>query len=331
MKSKTWFIEYLRIISAFAVVLIHAASDLSFKYGRVSNTQWWAANLISSATHWAVPIFIMISGYLLLEPRRSLRTKKFYLTRLKRIGVPLFSWVFIYAIYYHFTRQDPLLLNYVIKRFIFDQPYEHLYFLIVLLQLALITPFLAKTIKSLSTKYLGWLTFGSLFISTFWKPWRFIVPLFVPYLGFYLGGYWLKKRKPYLKTRSFLLALFTPTVIASVGTYLLVSNSSPDRDGLYFYTYFNPITILLSFSIFTFFQNRQKKLITNNLISIISSTTLGVYLIHPIVMGWFGFIPIPNYFILTVLMLILKSSLVFLISVLITAIYRRMKLAILRE
>jgi len=330
MKSKTWFIEYLRIISALAVVLIHAAADLSFKYGQISHSRWWASNLVSSATHWAVPMFIMISGYLLLEPRKSLKSKKFYLSRFKRIGIPLFSWIIIYAIYYHFTRQDPLSLNFVIKRLVFDQPYEHLYFLIVLLQLALITPLLAKTIKSLPTKYLGWLTLGLLFISTFWKPWRFIVPLFVPYLGFYLGGYWLKKKKPSLKTRLLILLSFFLIMIASLGTYLLVSNSSPDRNGLYFYTYFNPITILLSFSIFTFFQNQEKKLVPNNLILKISNTTLGVYLIHPIVMDLFKFIPVSSTLLPTIFLLLLKGSLVFSTSIFITAIYQRFKLAILR-
>jgi|GEM_PF-965504 surface polysaccharide O-acyltransferase-like enzyme len=331
VKSKVWFIEYLRIIAALGVVLIHTAADISFSYGQVAQLKWWSANLISSMTHWAVPIFIMVSGYLLLEQKKSKDKQKLYLSRLKRIGLPLFFWTATYAIYHHFTRQDPLSVSFVIKRLIFDQPYEHLYFLIVLLQLALITPFLAKITKHLSEESLGWLTLGLLLIGIFWKPWRFIVPLFIPYLGFYLGGFWLKKKKITLNNKLFITIVSLAITFICTGTYFLVSNSSPDRNGLYFYTYFNPFTILLSFSIFSFFQNLEKKLPHYKIILKISSTTLGIYLIHPMVMDLFEFIYIPNGLLPTMILLLLKGSLVFLVSALITAIYQRLKLAILRE
>jgi surface polysaccharide O-acyltransferase-like enzyme len=331
VKSRIWFIDYLRILAALGVVLIHTVADLSFSYGQIIGSKWWAANLISSMTHWAVPIFIMISGYLLLGSSRVQNRQEFYLSRLRRIGLPLFLWTIIYAVYYHFTRQDPLSFSFVLKRLVFDQPYEHLYFLIALLQLALITPFLTKIVKPLNTESLGWLTSLLIVIGIFWKPWRFIVPLFIPYLGLYLGGYWLKKKKFILKKEQFLIATSLLTALISIGTYFLVSNSSPDRNGLYFYTYFNPLTIVFSFSIFIFFQNLEKVLPRKQLIANISSTTLGVYLIHPMVMDLFKFITISNELLPTVITLLLKGGLIFLVSALITAIYQRLKLAILRK
>jgi len=331
VKSRVYFIEYLRIIAALAVVLIHTAANLSFKYGQITHAQWWGSNVISAATHWAVPIFIIISGYLNLAPQKSSNNKLFYSTRFKKIGWPLLFWTIIYSVYHHFTRQDPLLFSFVLKRLILDQPYEHLYFLIVLIQLALITPFLSQIIKSLSTRSLGWLILGLLFISIFWKPWRFIVPLFIPYLSFYLGGYWLKKKKFALGRNQFFTLASLLIALISIGTYFLVSHSSPDRNGLYFYTYFNPLTILLSFSIFIFFQNLEKKLASNELISKISNTTLGVYLIHPIIIDLFNFISIPKEFLPAFMTLLFKGGLVFLVSILITAIYQRLKLAILQK
>lgn len=329
MKSELWFIHYLRIIAAFSIVLIHTAADLSFRFGQIPSSKWWAANLISSATHWAVPMFIMISGYLLLQPVKTSNYKKFYLNRIKRLGIPLLASILFYAVYYHFTRPDPLSFSFVVKRLIFDQPYEHLFFLIVLLQLALITPFLSKIINSLRKEQLSWLTFTFLFISVFWKPSRFIIPLFVPYLGYYLGGYWLKKKKVTLNKLFWMISLILILLMA-IGTYALVIHSSPNRNGLYFYTYFNPLIILLSFSIFIFFQNREKRLPSKKIISQISNTTLGIYLIHPVVMDLFKFISFPNNFLLAFFTLLFKGSLVFISSALITAIYQRLKLAILR-
>lgn len=322
VKSSVKFISYLRIVAAFSIILIHVASKLSPFYEQLPRAQWWAANIISSASHWAMPIFIMISGYLLLNPTKSNQTKKFYLQRIKRIGWPLFFWIIVYAFYNHFARHDPLTFDFVTKRFIFDQPYEHLYFLVVLIELALITPFLSKIINSISTRSLGWLTITFLFISVFWKPSRFIVPLFIPYIGYYLGAYWLKKRKFQLKSLYFWISTLVIIALMAIGTYLLFVHPLPNRDSLYFYTFFNPLIILLSFQIFIFLQNKEKSLVINKYINQISKTTFIVYLFHPILVSSLHLTKLSSNFIPTILLIMIEAILVFIISIAVATLYQ---------
>ena len=332
MKSKTqvWFIHYLRVLAAFAVILIHAAARSSFSYGRISLSSWWGSNLISSATHWSVPVFVMMSGYLLLEPSKSKQITTFYLSRLKKLLLPLCSAVIFYAFYYHWTRHDPLKISFVITRLIFDQPYEHLFFLIVLLELTVITPFLSTLINSYPKRKFFYVMMGLILMSIFWQPVRFVGLLFIPYLSYYLGGYWLKKYPLKINRPTFILLSMGLIFLISLGTYLLVSHSSPNRNGLYFYTYFNPLGIILSTLIFIFFQQQETQLPRLNFVSRLSAVTLGIYLIHPVILDLFSFTRLPASFSGTLISLVSIALIVFTSSASIVAIYQQLKLAILR-
>src|SRR5258708_11246214 len=122
------FIDVLRIVAAVAVVAVHSATTVVGAYGKVSGSEWWLANTIDAASRWAVPIFVMISGAVILDPAKYEGLATFYKKRLKRILLPLAFWIVVYAIANHFFRGDPLSVMFVLKRILFDQPYEHLYF-----------------------------------------------------------------------------------------------------------------------------------------------------------------------------------------------------------
>ncbi|HCI5633973.1 TPA: acyltransferase family protein, partial [Klebsiella variicola subsp. variicola] len=84
----------LRVFSAFAVVMLHVAagfvggielSDLNY-----GNREWWAGNIYDSVTRWCVPLFVMISGYFLLNKDEP--TSVFFKKRLNKILIPLIFW-----------------------------------------------------------------------------------------------------------------------------------------------------------------------------------------------------------------------------------------------
>ena len=63
-------------------------------------------------------------------------------------------------------------------------------------------------------------------------------------------------------------------------------SASIGRDvGLYFYSNLSPTVVVISVSLFLIAKNLQKVLPPNKLVDRISSSMLGVYLVHPLFIG----------------------------------------------
>jgi len=62
-------LELLRIGAAAAVVLLHVAAGVVL-HPDDTLAQWWAGNIAEVVSRWGVPMFVMISGALLLGDRR---------------------------------------------------------------------------------------------------------------------------------------------------------------------------------------------------------------------------------------------------------------------
>lgn len=95
-KHKDVYIEVLRIVAVFLVIFNH--TDGYFLY--YSNTEnpltWWFSFLGSVLCRINVPLFIMITGALLLEKEESIST--LFRKRIRRIGIILVLFSFFYYI-----------------------------------------------------------------------------------------------------------------------------------------------------------------------------------------------------------------------------------------
>ncbi|MBQ8003281.1 MAG: acyltransferase family protein, partial [Clostridia bacterium] len=79
-KDKKNYIAYAdvaRLLSAFAVVLLHVSGARLIREPIGSANFWWAA-FFDCATRWSVPLFIMLSGMLFLNKRKTLNIKTLY-------------------------------------------------------------------------------------------------------------------------------------------------------------------------------------------------------------------------------------------------------------
>ena len=65
------YLDNLKIIAAFAVVMTHIAS-IGWQALPVSSWQWFATSVFEIATRFCVPIFFMCSGALLLNPHKRI-------------------------------------------------------------------------------------------------------------------------------------------------------------------------------------------------------------------------------------------------------------------
>lgn len=75
-------LDFLRVIAIAAVVLIHCIAAVQFK--PVNSAAWMTTNLLDSFIHWCVPVFVMISGALLINERAYKDTGGFFKKRFSR-------------------------------------------------------------------------------------------------------------------------------------------------------------------------------------------------------------------------------------------------------
>lgn len=85
------WLDNSRIIAIYAVVFLHVSAGVVIG-NDVGTEYWWVGNVYDSAVRWCVPVFVMISGALLLDPNKQEDLATFYTKRLSRILVPIIFW-----------------------------------------------------------------------------------------------------------------------------------------------------------------------------------------------------------------------------------------------
>jgi len=87
MQEKKYFInaDILRIFAGLAVVLIHVTDPFLIypPYWGIGGLQFLILSLLNTASRVCVPLFIMLSGYLLLRPEKIFNLKIFMFAELQ--------------------------------------------------------------------------------------------------------------------------------------------------------------------------------------------------------------------------------------------------------
>ena len=137
MNERIVYIDWLRIVAAFMVVIIHTSGMLYMDCPKGPSEYYlgfWSGELVRSA----VPIFFMISGALLLRPGYDASPKKMVRKALKVLALMLI-WSFVYAILtLHPFESHELSIKGVIFSTI-KGPF-HFWFFEILIGLYLLTP-----------------------------------------------------------------------------------------------------------------------------------------------------------------------------------------------
>ena len=108
----------------------------------MGSAPWWVANGLNSASRWCVPVFLMISGALALDPAKVARLRAFYRRRWHRVGVPLVFWTVVYLAFRALVLGQDLTPDQAASDVARGSPFLQLYFLYVLAGLVVIMPFL---------------------------------------------------------------------------------------------------------------------------------------------------------------------------------------------
>lgn len=141
MKEKLVYINGLRAIATFAVVLLHVSAN--YWYGNIGSVGWVISTSYLSAVRCAVPIFVMISGALFLRKEYTLNIKRLYTHNIFRLLVFLVFWHVVYQIYHIFVGGQGLntesFVN-VVKTLLRGETQVHLWFVYMIIGIYIICP-----------------------------------------------------------------------------------------------------------------------------------------------------------------------------------------------
>src|ERR1700743_565095 len=150
------WVDSLRAIAVIAVIGVHVvAPALSAKTNlqNTSTTGWWIANVYDSLFRFCVPIFVMITGALLLP--QDIGLKAFLKKRLNRILLPFIFWSLIYMAFNMALKiRDEGYSNAIVyfgswvSTQIIQGPSIHLWYVYMIIGLYLFIPILQPWIKT---------------------------------------------------------------------------------------------------------------------------------------------------------------------------------------
>lgn len=99
--SKLLWLEAIRLIAIVQVIVIHVTAQTYFIGASIDSLDGWLLVVLNSTSRLCVPLFFMVSGYLLLT--RQEPVKRFFSRRFKRILIPLFTWSLFYLAMIHWV------------------------------------------------------------------------------------------------------------------------------------------------------------------------------------------------------------------------------------
>ncbi|MFN9530295.1 MAG: acyltransferase [Cyanobacteriota bacterium] len=283
-------IDILRISASFAVVWLHTSAYVVTQTEGLS-FNWWVGNIADSLSRWCVPIFVMVSGALMI-PRLGASTDnslKFYVTRIKKLLPATICWsiFYIWLVYRQNIGENFVA---IIKSIATGTPYYHLWFLYMIFGLYIFAPFIAKFALNSSDTDLSVFLLSAFTLTFIESSVRILagkgsstfLSFFIEYIAYFVAGYFLYYRF-HLEIRAsnyLFLFIFSSLAIALGVGFLYPKMSSISWDLLYNYS--NLMVVAMSISVFML--SLKIKPSSNKLLPYINKTsalTLGIYLIHP--------------------------------------------------
>jgi surface polysaccharide O-acyltransferase-like enzyme len=268
----------LRTLAIMAVVMIHVVANLMAV--EISKT-WWLANIIDSFARWSVPVFVMVSGALLLGKEEPLSI--FFKKRASKIIIPFLFWTFFYELFKMRTQIDLFSIETAIKNIYTGKAYYHLWFLYMIVGIYITTPiFRAIAHKTQILFYFIVIWFllcleNTVFYFTSMHV-GFKVGMFWGFAGYFLLGYLLAKIE---LSKKLMMSIYAGgllgIIITIFGTYW--ATSSKGALDIYWFDYLAPNTVLVSMAVFVFFK--QMFNVNTRFISSFAAASFGIYLIHP--------------------------------------------------
>lgn len=233
------WVSWLKVIAIVAVVVLHGVGLNAVAEGALSTGRGKVAAVLYYVGMFGVPLFVMVSGALLLDPTRYKGPEPFVRKRVARLVPPLIFWHAWYLGLIYLTWGKPPSPLEALGFILTGKLYTALYFFWIILGLALLVPVLVPFLRETTPRAVLLLTAGGLAIPVLTSatrvfrkgaqnglemPWTW----WVPYIGAFLLGYVL--RRVSLRGAKLLAAMLGLAVLVGVQVLQGITLRAPDRD-----------------------------------------------------------------------------------------------------
>ncbi|MEY8213335.1 MAG: acyltransferase family protein [Colwellia sp.] len=310
VNSDFLWVDLTRIVATFFIIMVHVCSStINQEMGGGAPLDWWVGAIYASISRAGVPLFFMLSGFLLLSKKESLTV--FFSKRMGKILIPLLSWSIVYLLWSGSGGITDVGLS--LMSATLSPVHFHLWYLYAISGIYLFIPILRVFIGHTTRKM-------SAYFICLWFVAIALVPLlekllhvssaldlnmisgYIGYLviGYVLGGITFS-RKFFIM---FILLALLMIAVTVMGTFVLtVSNDGSLKRS--FLNYLSPNVIVGSASIFIILKYCFEHAVCfnpyKNAIKLLSSSCFGIYLVHIIYLdilynGLLGFVLSPETF-----------------------------------
>ena len=288
------YISLASVVSAIAVIYLHANGCFwTFSTSRY----WFTANIIESVFYFAVPIFFMISGAMLIGFTDRYDLKTYFSKRIHKTFIPFIVWSFLglaFEIFYlHSVKISKVDLTYIINGLVQGNLVQIYCFFIPLFCAYLAIPLFSLVPEDKRKEIFTYLTTLA-FVLNILIPfiisvfnlkihWGISIAVSSGFLFYTLTGYLLHK---YDLNKKYRLILYTLAIIGLlmhiIGTYTLSMNAG---EIIKTYKGYNNLPcVLYSLGVFVFIKYDLVKIMKfdwiGRTVNYLNYYTFGIYLIH---------------------------------------------------
>ncbi len=298
-KQRVLYLDVLRIAAIFCVVVIHTCT-VPWNTMSPNDLDWQIINVFDSSVRWCVPVFVMISGALFLDPACAIRPRRLFTHNILRVVTAFLFWSTAYAglsFVLGLLQGAPITMQ-AVGSLIHDiiTGHYHLWFLFTIAGLYLITPLLRPIAANKRlTEYFLVLSFSLFLIPKLLVQipalTRTVIDIQLDmdlsfiggYTFFFLLGDYLHRHGVSDRLRHIIYVLGAVSVVVTViGTAVWSINLQVPVNLLY--NYLMPNTSLTAAAVFLFVKQHKNHIPTSEqasaVITRMSSLTFGIFLCH---------------------------------------------------
>jgi len=298
IKDRVLYADILRTLTIYAVFIIHVCGVRW--YSTVGTTEWLTLNTYMTLLRWCIPVFFMLSGIIILDPKYDLSFKKLYTKALPRLVIALVFWSILYRTLSPITS---ILLNTkdvtindwqrIYTEIAFGTPWHHLWFMYAIIAIYILSPLLRVfTAHAEKKHYFYFLVIYFIFGSVIPKinaaynvHISFGVYDLYSYTGYFLAGYFFSRYDLSSLQKKILYTVGILNIVYILGTSTYWGMVEL-RGSTQYFENMGPHTMIFAFFIFVLAKNTisnsewLQRYKNNRYITLLANCSLGIYLVH---------------------------------------------------
>lgn len=276
------YLDAMRIVATFGVITLHVfCMDY---HSTIGSYNWFVAVIVDTLVRWSVPIFVMISGALFLQPSKDVSYRTLLRKQYPRLLIAYIFWTIVYGIIM------------IVKYTMFDGdfkleaviPHFHLWYIPMLMGVYLFIPILRKIAseeKMMKTVLGIWFLYliGCFFDFDNIRQMGILFQAnsIVAYTGYFLLGYYVSSHNITKRQSHWIYILGIAGAILAVCGNIIPACAK--KIGVE--TYLNnlgPLVVVMSLALYTFIKQIMPKIEHKifSFIEYVRKDLFGIYLTH---------------------------------------------------